>query len=108
MKRAAGLIVTMMLGLGVAPASWAIMVGTTDVGSVDTLVAQADLKNSGGAEIAFIQQYLGPEVEILDQVQNVSYQSTDTANVFAFSLSPVGDYFLIKNAQWTALFQNLP
>ena len=108
MKRLAGILATLTLGLGVAPCSWAVMINTTDVGSVDTLLAQADLKNSGKAEIKFIQQYLGAGAEILGQVETVSFAATDTANVFAFALNPAADYFLIKNSNWTALFRNLP
>lgn len=108
MKRVAGLIATAALGLGFAPASWSIAVNGTDVGSVDTLLGQAELANSGPAELAFIQGLLpGQILDFGSQIQNVTYQATDTADIFAFELNPVGDYFLIKNSTWTALFQNL-
>jgi hypothetical protein len=96
----------MVLGLGAAP-SWGHFIGTTDVGATDNLMGQADLANAGAAEITFLQGLLGTGVEILDQVQNVSYVATDTTDVYAFLLNPIGDYFMIKNAQWTALYQNI-
>lgn len=113
MKRFTGLMAVVVLGLGSAPASWAIeIVGGpndgTDVGGLDDLVAQAQLANSGGAEIDWLQSILGTGATLGAQIQNVAYNATDLAGAFAFALNPVGEYFMIKNATWHALYLNLP
>ena len=110
MKRLFGFTAALVLGLGVAQPSWAILITEgpntgTNVGSVDTLVETAHLENSGGAEITWLQGLL-PGATILPQQQTVAYYETDTANVFAFLLDPAADYFMIKNARWHALFEN--
>jgi hypothetical protein len=76
-----------------------------DVGNVDMLIAATQLQNSGNTENAWLQN-LFPGATILPQQQQVRYYDTDMTNVYAFALNPVADYFLVKNAQWTALFQN--
>ena len=110
MKRLFGLTTALMLGLGLAQPSWAIMItegpnNGTDVGSVDTLLDTAQLKNSGGAELSWLQGLL-PGATILPQDQDVTYYDTNQANVYAFLLDPAADYFMIKNATWHALFEN--
>jgi hypothetical protein len=110
MKRLFGLATALMLGLGLAQPSWAIMItegpnSGTNVGSVDTLLDTAQLKNSGGAELSWLQGLL-PGATILPQDQNVTYYDTNQANVYAFLLDPAADYFMIKNATWHALFAN--
>jgi PEP-CTERM motif len=110
MKRLFGLTTALMLGLGLAQPSWAIMItegpnNGTDVGSVDTLIDTAQLKNSGGAELSWLQGLL-PGATILPQDQDVTYYDTNQANVYAFLLDPAADYFMIKNATWHALFAN--
>jgi hypothetical protein len=110
MKRLFGLTTALMLGLGLAQPSWAIMItegpnNGTNVGSVDTLLDTAQLKNSGGAELAWLQGLL-PGATILPQDQDVTYYDTNQANVYAFLLDPAADYFMIKNATWHALFAN--
>jgi PEP-CTERM motif len=110
MKRLYGLATALVLGLGLAQPSWAIIITEgpdtgADVGSVDTLLDTAQLKNSGGAELSWLQGLL-PGATILPQEQNVTYYDTNQANVFAFLLDPAADYFMIKNATWHALFEN--
>jgi PEP-CTERM motif len=112
MKRLYGLAtaLVLVLGLGLAQPSWAIIITEgpdtgADVGSVDTLIDTAQLKNSGGAELSWLQGLL-PGATILPQEQNVTYYDTNQANVFAFLLDPAADYFMIKNATWHALFEN--
>jgi hypothetical protein len=110
MKRLYGLTAVLGLGLGVAQPSWAIIIteapyAGTNVGIVDSVVDTEQLKNSGPAELAWLQGLL-PGATILPQQQNVVYYGTDTANVYAFLLDPAADYFMIKNATWHALFAN--
>jgi hypothetical protein len=110
MKRLYGLTAALVLGLGLAQPSWAIIITEgpdtgTDVGGVDTLIDTAELTNSGGAELAWLQGLL-PGATILPQEQDVAYFDTNQANVYAFLLDPAADYFMIKNATWHALFEN--
>jgi hypothetical protein len=110
MQRLSGLVAALGLGLGLAQPACAIIIteGThdgTNVGSVDTLVDTEQLKNSGGAELTWLQGLL-PGATILDQQQDIVYYDTDVTNVYAFLLDPAADYFMIKNAQWHALFSN--
>jgi hypothetical protein len=111
MKRLFGLTAALALGMGLAQPSWAIAItegphAGIDVGNVDTLIGTAQLQNSGNAENAWLQ-FMFPGATILPQEQNVHYYDTDVSNVYAFALNPVADYFMVKNAKWHALFQNL-
>ncbi len=111
MTRFFGLTAALALGMGFAQPASAISIVEgahtgIDVGNVDTLITTTQLQNSGNAENAWLQG-LFPGATILPQQQNVTYFDTDMSNVYAFALNPVADYFMIKNAQWHALFQNL-
>jgi hypothetical protein len=111
MKRLFGLTAALALGMGLAQPSWAIAItegphAGIDVGNVDMLITTTQLQNSGNAENAWLQN-LFPGATILPQQQNVRYYDTDMSNIYAFALNPVADYFMVKNAQWHALFQNL-
>jgi hypothetical protein len=110
MKRLFGLTATLALGMGFAQSSWAIAItegphNGTDVGDVDSLITTTQLKNSGGAENAWLQG-LFPGAEILAQQQSISYYDTNMSNIYAFALNPLADYFMIKNAGWHALYEN--
>lgn len=110
MKRLFGLTAALALGMGLAQPSWAIAItegphSGIDVGGVDMLITTTQLQNSGNAENAWLQN-LFPGATILPQEQNIRYYDTDMANIFAFALNPVADYFMIKNSQWHALFEN--
>ena len=110
MKRFFGLTATLALAMGFAQSASAIAIiegpyTGIDVGSVDTLITTTQLQNSGNAENAWLQN-LFPGATILPQEQNVTYFDTDMSNIYAFALNPVADYFMIKNAQWHALFAN--
>ncbi len=110
MKRLFGLTAALAVGMGLAQSSWAIAISEgphsgTDVGDVDSLMTTAELDNSGKAENAWLQG-LFPDAEILAQEQSISYYDTNTLNIYAFALNPLADYFMIKNAQWHALYEN--
>jgi len=92
----------------------------TDVGLVDTLkevidktsTAWTDLYGNGNStadETAWVNDTLsttGITFEI--KTETVSYFSTDIIDVFAFAFNPTGDdYFIVKNATYLALFENL-
>jgi hypothetical protein len=111
MKRLFGITAALALGMGLAQPSWAIAITEgphlgIDVGNVDTLITTTQLQNSGNQENAWLQG-LFPGATILPQQQNVTYYDTDVSNIYAFALNPAADYFMVKNAQWHALFQNL-
>jgi hypothetical protein len=110
MKRLFGLTATLAVGMGFAQSSLAIAItegphNGTNVGNVDDLHTTTQLANSGGAENSWLQG-LFPGAEILDQEQKVRYYDTDTSNIYAFVLNPLADFFMIKNAQWHALYEN--
>jgi hypothetical protein len=110
MKRLFGLTAALALAMGFAQSSWAIAITEgphtgIDVGGVDMLITTTQLQNSGNAENGWLQG-LFPGATILPQEQNIRYYDTDMSNIYAFALNPVADYFMVKNAQWHALFQN--
>jgi hypothetical protein len=110
MKRFFGLTAALAIGLGLSQSASAIAIiegphSGVDVGDVDELYITTQLQNSGNAENAWLQG-LFPGATILPQQQNVRYYDTDMSNVYAFLVNPIADYFMIKNAQWHAIFQN--
>ena len=115
----AGLLLTSLSG-----SAWAgiIIVGGpfegTDVGSVDDLLTVTDtLANSGETtETAFVNDYLlsqglDPADYITKIESNLPIYDTETTNVFAADISTdpasVADYFIVKNASYWALYENL-
>jgi hypothetical protein len=110
MKRLLGLTAALALGMSFAQSSWAIAINEgphsgINVGAVDNLITTTQLANSGKAESAWLQG-LFPGATILPQQQSVGYYNTTVANIYAFALNPLADYFMIKNAQWHALYEN--
>ena len=93
--------------------SWAIVISgtTTDVGVIDTFIAEDVKQGSPTDEATWINTILsgiGITVEYEVKTEDVAYFSTDTTDVFAFDLAPESsDYFILKNSQGTALFKNL-
>jgi len=107
----------------------------TDVGEIDKLIKSKDTKekdtrsspgrpswpprgradnnnpnSSPTAETEWVNSVLEPiEVNYQDKLEEVSYYGTNEDNVFAILLDPeyVSGYFLIKNATWWALFENV-
>jgi len=86
---------------------------TTDVGSVDTFIAVADKAGSPDSEEEWVQTMLSSQ-EWYVKNENVQYYSTSEngtdvdLDVFAFQFDDTStDYYLIKNADYMALFQNL-
>ena len=96
--------------------SWAILINDggvfdgTDVGVVDTLLAEAAKVGDPLAEQDWVNSILAPtSVTWTIKTEPVTYFSTDASDVFAFELASVTgpDYFLVKNATHMALFENL-
>lgn len=89
--------------LSFAGSSWAIMAGSTDVGSLDTFVASTILANSSDqSEINWINSVLGTSYLVSDytkfemQYDGEGWIATDQAGVWAFDMNNDPDYFLIK------------
>lgn len=86
---------------------------TVDVGQADTLVSVSSSLggctpgSSTKAETCWANSVLDPNATFFAKEETVTYYQTDTANLYAFAL--VGDpgYYIIKNAGYWALFQNL-
>ena len=60
-------------------------------------------------ETAWVNQALNPEsATFYVKNENVAYYNTDGPGVYAFPMAtpPESEYFLLKDAQWYALFQN--
>ncbi|WP_319549474.1 PEP-CTERM sorting domain-containing protein [Desulfogranum marinum] len=112
------LLVTFMLALFASP-GWCISIsdtnaGTdngTDVGSLDIFIISGPKLNGEAAETDWVNSVLSPETVTWEvKTEPVNYFYTDETNTFAFALSGAADpveYFLVKNAQYVALYRNL-
>jgi hypothetical protein len=106
-----------VLALPVCAQAAVITVGSlagTDVGSVDTRLgltgslAPCGPGSSTTAEQCWANSILGANTALyFDKEEPVTYYQTDTANTFAFALSGDPGYYIIKNATYWALFENL-
>jgi len=84
----------------------------TIVGDVDFFLAADEKVGNETEETIWVNNFLSPNDTVTYEVksENVPYYSTDGTNIFAFSLmnsDPRPDYFLIKNATYMALFENI-
>ena len=93
-------IAAMMIGMSFSLPSWALFIGTTDVGALDSIYAQTTLASSGDAvEEAWIKSVLGDSATL-----DVKYDTTsadwslvdDETDVFAQLLGTDPAYFMIK------------
>ncbi len=104
-----------MLSTGITAVSFAATINSsgsyngTDVGGVDIFKTQGAQQGSPASELAWVNGFLNPGTDFTGagKVETVSYYSTDQAGVFAFELTSEADYYLIKNATFVALFQNV-
>jgi len=88
----------------------------TNVGSIDTFIAEAAKANGEAAETAWVNLTLSTTGFTFDsKMSTVPYYLTDAIGygtalsvyAFAFNPAPGDDYFLIKNSTRMALFRNL-
>lgn len=114
MKNILKLWSVVLLG-SVSAQSWGVLISDPDagiyngwdVGSVDTYLVEGDKQGNPASEEAWVQANGYPDLMFSGVKDDpVTYFDTDTANVIAFMLSTPSDYFLIKNAQKIALFDN--
>lgn len=117
MKKIIIISIALLLCLGFVGMAWGVTInaGTyngVNVGAIDVFLDATDsLSNSSPAtETAWVNTVLSPETATFTgKDEDVEYYSTDADGVFALGLTdpPISKYFLIKNAQWWALFENL-
>ena len=100
----------------IAPASWALTINNapaTDVGIEDIFVyasTKNELPNSNPtSEENWIESILGVDVDYAKYGSNVPITATnEDSTIFAWELADAeSDYFLVKNAAFWALFQNV-
>ena len=99
-----------------SPAALSLSIGSLppmDVGEIDIFVHASthnELANSSPAtEEAWIESILGISVDYIAHGNNVPITATnEDSSVFAWQLiNGTSDYFLVKNAAYWAIFQNL-
>ena len=105
------------LSLGSISTAWSYVIDDTnagsqngtDIGSVDTLIDQADKASGFQAEVDWVNLTLGTNLEGNEELkfEEVTYFSTDASDIFTFELESGPGYYLIKNAGRMALFENL-
>lgn len=101
--------------LSFSSVSWGLMIGSDDVGEIDPLLAQTDDLGGcgpGGSETAeecWINSVLAPETTTYGvKEETVSYQFVNGSDsILGFLLDSPTEYFMIKNAQWWGLFENV-
>jgi hypothetical protein len=95
--------------------SWAIVITNgphtgVDVGLLDQLLGQQFHNGPGGnpaGEEAWAEGILGIDLVFTGKEETVAIFNTDTANIRAFNLVYDPGYFILKNATYRAIFQNL-
>ena len=109
----------LILASGIAMPSWAIMITSgpdngTNVGGVDTLLAEDVGQGSEQGEEDWVNTTLtnlgyadGGSITWTIKTEDVAYYTTDAMDVFAFELESAPAYFLVKNRNRVALFENL-
>ena len=98
-----------------APTSWGLTIGapTVEVGMLDIFVhasTKNELPNSSPAsEEAWIESVLGFSVDYMQYGNNVPITATnEDPTAFAWELAQAeSDYFLVKNAAFWAIYQNV-
>lgn len=104
-------------GLGVAALvaatnSWGYFVGAVNVGNVDILlgITNALPNSSPGTETTWVNSLLNPDTAFDLKTENVSYSLVNSSDhIYAFELqaNPDPGWYVVKNSQYWALFQNV-
>lgn len=109
----AALLVALGLSAG-AHAEFITGTGTsldgTDVGDPDILIdAIAGMSSGEQTEVDWVNTILGTSFEKSDmtKAEDVDWYNTTTTNVIAFMLETGPGYYLLKNAGWHILFENV-
>jgi len=106
------LLVVGLLLLGFNASAVTINAGAFDgtyVGDVDGFLYAAPKVGSEASETTWVNNMIAGDIEfVIKSDEDIPLYGTDTSNVFAFELtSDSPDYFLVKNAQYMALFENV-
>ena len=127
MKKIKVLIVALFLCLGMATMGWCYIIDDSNsiyhgdnVGDIDPWIAiiskddfkaiDFTVKENWQQETAWVNMELSSEsATFCVKNEDVIYYDTNAAGVFAFPMEtpPESEYFLLKNASWRALFQNV-
>lgn len=107
------------LCLSTQASAYTINSGAIDVGAYDTFIAEtgATRRDNNGAlpghgssvenELAWANSLLDPDTTFTSRDETVSYVRVDgETNIFAFRLNDTPAYFILKNANNWALFEN--
>lgn len=102
-----------LLSLGLASQAWAVVIvggafDGTDVGSIDLYEAETGVLSGEQAELDWVNLQLGTSFTSLTKTEDVPWYFTNETDVIAFALATAPGYYLVKNAQLTVLFENLP
>ena len=93
-----------------AAPTWAYTIdnGVTDVGDLDSLVQWIDtLSNSSPqTETQWINSILNPDTTFTLKTEDVMYSAVDGGGAWAFELQSNPGYYIIKNANFWAFFEN--
>lgn len=105
--------------LSFSSVTWGLMIGSSDVGEIDPRLAQTnnlDENNAGCSttssspsnELCWINSVLATDTTYGVKEETVPYEFiNDSKTVIGFLLDTPTEYFLIKNAQWWGLFENV-
>lgn len=90
--------------------SWAFTIhsGFTDVGELDSLVQWTDslINSNPETETQWVNSLLSPDTIFTIKTEDVSYYEVDGGGAWAFALMSDPGYYIIKNANFWALFEN--
>lgn len=108
-------VFTALMAALTAPAGWALTIGSepaTDVGLLDIFVhvsTKNELPNANPAtEESWIESILGFDVAYAQYPEIAITPTNEDPTIFAWQLADLeSDYFLVKNAAFWALYQNV-
>ena len=101
MKKSAFVLMVLCGLLTFASSALALTVnsGLTDVGAVDSRIAQSSLLSGDAAELNWVQSILGNDISFVtkhDELTSTDWKQTSESGTWAFNLTNSPDYFLVK------------
>jgi len=99
----------LVLSISAVSTAWSYTIsGGTDVGSLDTFMAEGVKVGNPTNELAWVNTFLDPDVSYNGyKTETVNYFATEDSSVFAFALSSDPGFYIIKNSTLIALFENV-
>lgn len=121
MKRILRLALTGVACVAFASPGWAVLISDpsagglngTDVGGIDIIHGQSNSLGGCGpgsseaAEECWAEGILGIDLTLDGKTEDVTAFLTDTSNVIAFQLAFGGGFYVLKNASWWAIIENV-